>query len=129
MCRVDDAEPCDVYTDVMRTARMEHRCSECSATIHSRERYEHVTMLYDGHWATFKTCLACIDDRGWLVEQCGGFLHGEVQDELVEHWQEREFGDDGPLALARRIVGMRRRRPGNRPVLDPAPWAALLAGL
>lgn len=114
MCRVEWAEPCDVYRDALRVARREHHCGECSAPILPGSKYEDVTMLYDGIWATAKTCADCVRDRGWLVDQCGGYIHGEVLEELVEHWEEREFGDEAPMVLGRLIVGMRRRNPKHR---------------
>src|SRR5271156_2961080 len=54
---------CDDYATVYdveeRTARKEHQCYECCGAIPSRARYEHISMLFDGKWDSFRLCLLC----------------------------------------------------------------------
>lgn len=107
MCRADGNDPCDVYDAKWRKAAKQHRCEECRREIHVGERYEYVTGLYDGHWFSAKTCVHCVEARHWLNVVCGGWLHTEVLDELVEHWYENWVYHS--LAFGRVIVWMRRQ--------------------
>lgn len=114
MCRVDYAEPCDVFNQVARKARYQQSCGECGCAIMPGSRYEFVSMLYEGHWSTARTCLDCFAGRDWLTEECGGYIVGEVLDELLEHHREGEYGEQSPITLLRLIVGMQRRNPRYR---------------
>lgn len=120
MCRVDY---CDDYVTEMSTstprARKEHVCTECRRVVQPGELYERIVMLFEGDMVTAKTCMECVEARKWLDEQCGGFIYGQVLDELEEHWT------DEPVLrswrLARLIVGMRHKweHRGRRIVLAP----------
>jgi hypothetical protein len=85
-CSYDGDFDNTLESEVMRTARRTHKCGECGRDIHRGERYEVASVLSDGSWSTYKTCLGCtrIRDRfcshGWiwggvaeLVEGCIGF--------------------------------------------------------
>lgn len=53
---------CDAPTisrTTRRKARVQHACLECRAPIKPGERYVENAQLFDGHWATWKVCLAC----------------------------------------------------------------------
>jgi hypothetical protein len=108
MCRVDycDGEALSLSSSTPR-ARKEHVCNECRRVVQPGELYERIVMLYEGDFQTAKTCTACVEARKWLEEQCGGFIYGQVLEELEEHWD-----DEVKLRswrLARLIVGMRHK--------------------
>ena len=44
-------------------ARIPHTCCECGRTVQVGEIYENATGLWDGSWATYKTCEKCADIR------------------------------------------------------------------
>ena len=59
-----------------------HICCECNGDIAPGERYERATLLYDGHWNTYKTCKICLRIRkDWF--QCGWY-YGMMHELLLE---------------------------------------------
>jgi len=100
-CCVQDAyefRP-DVYSDDVRTARVEHICGECSEAIKPGQRYEDFRGCWEGEWERHKTCAPCLGIRndffecGWNFgrirhdfRECYGFdyVTGEV------FWEEDE---------------------------------------
>ena len=75
----------------MRTARREHKCSECRYVIRKGDRYEVSAGLSEGHWYGAKTCERCQIAREWLIVVCSGYLVGFCADDLVEHADEYGF--------------------------------------
>lgn len=68
-------EQATVWNADERRARKEHVCCECRETIARGETYQHVSMLYDGRWDRYVTCLLCVEigdhfscGRGRIVE-------------------------------------------------------------
>ena len=59
------------YSEEMRTARKQHKCTECRRTIEPGEEYESVSGLWEGGWSKYKTCRDCLSlrnvffTRGW----------------------------------------------------------------
>lgn len=88
MCRIDGADRSEVLQSAMRKARKEHRCSECRRTIQPGEQYQYDVTLYEGSMDTNKTCAHCMVARAWLLENCGGYIYGEVIEEVQEHGEE-----------------------------------------
>lgn len=114
MCMIDDCDgPFDVYLSEERQARKQWLCDECGAPIPPGTAYRYAKGLFDGRWEQYHTCLVCYTGPcAWLIEQCGGFLHHGVQEDLGEHWHELA-GLQTPAErrrLGRLIVEMRRRR-------------------
>jgi hypothetical protein len=120
MCRVDY---CDdralILADEMLTARKDHKCQECGRLIQVGERYSRERGKFDGRMFTHKTCAHCLVAVEWMNDTCGGYVYGEVEEELREHWHEdttyrrRE--------LARLIWGMGRFWRTRRGALMPIP--------
>lgn len=105
MCSIDYDRP-TMYVATMRRARKEHKCSECHRHISPGETYCHVAAIWEGSPNVHKTCAHCAVGQQLLMEQCGGFLHEGVEDDLVEHlWPDIRWSMDA----ARIVVGMRRR--------------------
>jgi hypothetical protein len=105
MCAVEDAEPWTLYREDHPKARKPWPCGECRRTIAAGERYQQVVGLADGLWVTYRTCAHCNAASRWMSEVCGGYILGDLLDELVEHWHEG-FAD---VAFGRLIVGLRLR--------------------
>lgn len=117
MCRIEDAEPWDFFSRSSRRARKQWTCGECGRTIPVGETYDYAAGKYDGHFATCQTCQHCAAAQRWLSVACGGWVYGDVLEELVEHWEE-EPGLRS-WTLGRLIIGMRRKwRDGAVPVPD-----------
>lgn len=89
MCRVDYCdEHCTVLADAWRRARKPHKCTECGRVIDPGERYHFEAVLFDGAVGPHKTCEHCSVARNWLGWECGGFVYGEVAEEIREHAEE-----------------------------------------
>jgi len=82
-CYCDFGESPDVYCAETRTARAKHKCYECSGSILPGERYERVSMLYEGSWDVAKTCQRCLDVRHYIAAHapCFCWLHGSMLDD------------------------------------------------
>jgi hypothetical protein len=87
-----------VWREQWRTARREHKCSECRGIIRKGERYEVSAGLSEGSWYGAKTCERCSIAREWLIVVCSGYLVGFCADDLVEHADEYDLWDLRVLA-------------------------------
>lgn len=107
MCMIDDGDPCQIYhaRDV-RAARKTHRCDECGREIAIGESYRHAFGVYDGYPFDCHTCDRCTIAQRWLVNNCGGFVHEAVREDIEEH--VREYPALG-FGLSRLVIGMRRK--------------------
>lgn len=89
--QVDDVA--DVYRQEFPKARKTYKCCECreKEAILPGQEYHKVTMLYDGIWSEYKTCMPCYNIRerycpyGYYfeglretIESCLGFDYTEV---------------------------------------------------
>jgi hypothetical protein len=105
MCMVDGAdEMVEVLSDRWHTARKEHACRECRRMIQPGERYNVHAFRFDGAFSSHRTCEHCTVARTWLSGECGGWVYGEVEEDMREHATSGYY----PLAVARLAVGMRR---------------------
>lgn len=95
MCAIDLADGrALVLHRYDRKAIKQHRCDECGRVIEVGETYRNECTLFDGSKETHKTCAHCKECKAWLIDQCGGYVYGEVQAEIVGHWQE--YSGDWP---------------------------------
>lgn len=119
MCMIDDAEPYLLYARKKGVrARKPHQCYECSRMIEVGETYTYVSGLYEGRWDSIHECAHCSWAAEWLLENCNGYLHGAVFDDLYEHWSYELIRT---LDLGRRIVWIRRRWRDKLGNLIPVP--------
>ena len=90
MVDMDVDDPSTVSTETIRKARKPHQCFECDRDIVVGERYEEATVLDDGEWDRYRTCLDCVSVRNAMF--CGGWYYGrvweDVRDSLREGWEE-----------------------------------------
>jgi hypothetical protein len=119
MCRVDYCdETALILADETLTAKKEHKCSECRRVIGAGEKYNRERGKCDGSMFTHKTCSHCQVARVWMYRECGGFVYGEIEEELREHWHESDVYRN--RELARLIYGMgrfwKRRKGGLMPI-------------
>ena len=89
MCSTDYDFP-RLYKQNYRRARKGHSCDECRRTIDSGESYLYSFAVYwdNKHPYMYKTCINCCVPQKWLLLECGGFLHGGLYEEILEHAQE-----------------------------------------
>lgn len=67
---VDDRDMARVHVDAIRRARVLHRCYECRNEIRPGDYYRVDSGIdHDRHPFTYKTCLACIRIRNWLIDE------------------------------------------------------------
>lgn len=118
MCAIDGADDRYViYQRSLRRARKVYGCAECGRVIQVGERYSSTRGMIDGHWDTWHTCIHCHAGERWLIEECGGFLHGGVLEDLEEHAHE----GIGGFTLGRLIIGMRHHWLNRSGQLMPVP--------
>lgn len=119
MCRVDDGCMAMMLASEQRKARKQHRCDECRRTIEAGETYLHERGIHECEPFTNKTCAHCQVARGWLSDQCGGWIYTEVEEELREHFYEDTAYRTKDLK--RLIYGMGRQWHLRRGGLMPLP--------
>lgn len=114
MCMVDMADGMSVVLHSShRKANKEHRCGECRRAIAPGEKYLNEGLLWEGEKSTHKTCRHCEVVRDWLVGECGGFIYGEIEEDIREHAWEG-YG----IEVKMMAVGMER----NWTRKDGKPW-------
>jgi hypothetical protein len=71
-------------------ARKPHQCCECRDAIAVGESHEVVSGKWDGDFASFRTCAACVDIRKAFV--CGGwafeYLWESMAEEMFPVWRK-----------------------------------------
>lgn len=72
------------HSQVMRTARKEHRCYECRETIKPGDRYEYFSGIWDGKPSAYKTCASCVEIRDHFA--CEGWIFGQLWDDLEQNF-------------------------------------------
>lgn len=106
MCAIDMCDPWQVVNTTSRTARTEHRCTECRRTIRPGETYHELSGLLDGQgWERHRTCRHCEALIPFMSALCGGYPIGDLFGELVEHFRDGYSS----VQLGRWIACMRRR--------------------
>ncbi len=103
MCAVD-YDVADVYYQKDRKSRKEHTCTECHRTIKKGEMYRYTFGVWERQVSTFRTCSNCLLPQEWLQKECGGFLHGGLEEEIEEHAVEYK-----KMFLYRWLIGIRRK--------------------
>jgi hypothetical protein len=112
VCNLDYDYP-DLYTKKMQKCRKQTICCECRKTIEVGEIYSYVFGVYGKAVNTYKTCCYCVVGQNWLYEQCGGYLHGNLEEEIREHAEDYKRFD-----LYRFVVNMRHKwASGKMPIL------------
>lgn len=105
MCMIDDGERYELWGHrEIKKSRKEHVCCECSRAIKVGESYRVYWGLYDGEWQNHPTCQHCLVACEWLAENCHGFLHGGVYEDIEQHADEYHY-----FGLYRLEIGMRRK--------------------
>lgn len=79
-----DADPADLARVSVVRAAKPYRCYECAAAIDRGERHERYTLLSDGRWDTYRTCLSCVEIRNHFA--CNGWLFGQVWEDMAEEF-------------------------------------------
>lgn len=103
MC-MTDYDPPSVYMKQERIARAEHRCDECGRKILKGEPYQYVSGVWDGYANSHKTCAHCEVVQQWLMNNCHGFMHTQIGEDIEEHARDYNRPD-----LGRLYIGMRRQ--------------------
>jgi hypothetical protein len=71
------------YTQIVRTARKTHICTECGSKIKPGDKYENFTGKWNGGFDTYKTCPVCLELREAFF--CMGYFYEQVLEFLWEH--------------------------------------------
>ena len=82
-CFADEVSPADLFDEKWCRARKTYRCCECYATIDVGDKYQHIKMLENHHWYTYRTCVPCADLRESLEEVTCVYYEG-----LADAYQE-----------------------------------------
>ena len=124
MCRIEysDGPLAEIIQRKPVKARKDHVCHECHRVISKGEPYLYEFYYYDGRAFTHKTCEHCKVGREWLMNNCNGFIYGEVNDDIQEHAEEvSSFNKRMAIQLYRYSVGRRRKWRSFREGLLPVP--------
>lgn len=85
-------QECDEYAKVYNTdtrrGRREHACDECRDAIPRGELHQYISMLFDGHWSSYRVCLLCVEIGDHF--SCGS---GRVLETLWSDLEENFFPD------------------------------------
>lgn len=95
MCSIEDYDSPDFHAERDHRARVRHICTECSRTICPGEAYRKAFSVYEGKAHNYKTCSHCLVGQEWLLNNCGGFMHYGLSDEMQEHadaYYDQKFG-------------------------------------
>ncbi len=103
MCNIDYDMP-DLYSQSYRIAKKRHVCYECARFIEPKEKYSYVFAIYGKENSSYKTCYHCFMGQEWLLKTCGGFLHGNLEEEIKEHAEDYKRMD-----LYRFVVGINKK--------------------
>ena len=110
MCMIDqsDGDMLSVYRQQrIKAARKAHKCNECRSEIQIGEPYLYAFAVYERKFAEhYYVCHHCMVATDWLNQNCGGFLHHGVYEDIEEH--VNELGGL-QLGLRRLLEGMRRK--------------------
>lgn len=113
MCMADSADGyCETLQRSMRKAAKAHRCNECHRQIPVGESYLYEYTKFDGETQSHRTCQHCLVARQWLMENCGGWLYGGVQEDIQDHADTKMYGF-GVKLLAMGMERMWTRKDGR----------------
>ncbi len=107
MCNIDYVDiSCEFYSERQPKARKDHVCGDCFRTIKAGENYLYISGSWEGDFSTHKQCLNCQKVANLLTKHCGGYLFGEMDEDLIEH-----VYPSIPWAMkaARGLIGIRRK--------------------
>ena len=110
MCMLDDSDGCvTMLSEATPVARKAHKCRECGRQIAAGERYHVERYLWEGKLHNHKTCAHCDVARQWLQAECGGWLYGDVKQNLRELAVRAAHAVNtaGHVPLMRLAVGMK----------------------
>lgn len=107
---------------ISRTARRQHTCCECRATIQPGDVYEYASGVWDGTPDSFKTCMACIDARNFYEGDCdsasfrddGAYTFTQLHQDLLDFAGDCRSGTGLKFGAYRQVVLLRRRREAAR---------------
>ena len=75
-CYCDYDPPTFFEQRMVKKARKQHHCSECSGHIAAGESYEYTAGLWDGYFDTFHICERCYNIRTWVKNNVPCFCYG-----------------------------------------------------
>lgn len=89
MCMIDDCDSAEVSSSRwIKSARKEHKCTECARPIAKGEPYKYGFMVFEGSGESYHMCQHCYVAAEWLIENCGGFVWHSVHEDIAEHASE-----------------------------------------
>lgn len=89
------------FNEIMRKAKKEHKCCECSNQIKPSEKYQYCSGVWDGVPNSYKTCLSCVKLReNYKAEtgECAAFegLAEAISNAFYFNYGVNEFINDYP---------------------------------
>lgn len=104
-----DYDAPSTFWQKVRTARTFKRCCECRGWVKVGDRYEYTGGVWDGHGASFNTCLTCRSIRAHLRKRLGPWdcepCFGELSEAAYEDGYWRRTWDLGPDTQWREFGG------------------------
>lgn len=111
MCMIEYAD--DAYTlyngPTIVRGRKDYRCQECGRSIPKGEAHYTASGLFEGQWERTRMCAHCHVGANWLQENCSGFMHSMVREDIHEHVVEYRRTATCVPRLKRIEIGMSRK--------------------
>jgi len=85
-CYCDYDPPTFLEQRLVKKARKQHKCAECSGYVAVGEPYEYTAGLWDGHFDIFHICERCYNIRTWVKNNvpCFCYAFGNLNDDCIE---------------------------------------------
>ena len=110
--------PPELYEQFERTARKQHKCSECARVIEPGDKYELVKGKWDGEFDTFKTCKFCLDLFNFVRSHTSfEFAHGTLTEDIEYAVHDELLSKPEPgfeFGVMRRMWAVENRRSAYR---------------
>jgi hypothetical protein len=83
----DQPEFCNEET---RTARKEHKCSQCKNIIYPKEKYRYIVGKWNGDLNWFKRCFKCDELLKWVISETEEYQYalGDIFDSAYDEFTQ-----------------------------------------
>jgi hypothetical protein len=70
-----DYDQPEFFNQEIRTARKEHKCSQCKNNIYPKEKYKYIVGKWDGNLNWFKRCFKCDELLDWVKSEIESYYY------------------------------------------------------
>lgn len=107
MCDCSD-NPAKFYKSNKVKGRKEYECAECLRIIRRAEVHEYVSGMWEGDFATFRTCQQCLDTIAAMELDC--FCHTRLVDDVSQFEAEIPVVEDFRVRRDQNYLRLKREK-------------------